>query len=798
LNRRPSGTTCDLHLHSSASAVNDEWYSRTFGCPESYAQPHEQYALAKARGMTLVTLTDHDTIAGGLQLVDRPDFFLSEEVSTRFPEDDCAIHVLAWNITPAQHDRIQAVRGNVYALVELLRRESIQHACAHPLFSPNWKLSVAALEKILVLFPILERTNGLTDRRLEPDLLILIDGLDTVALAALARRHGLELAGSDLRKKRLVAGSDDHGLRHCASCFTEVAGAGADVHEFLAGVAAGEARCHGHQADLDVISLTASRITYVFLDARKLERPDYRDPFVDLIDVVAGRETGTGAPAGMREELVRSLIAGAARTATPLGHHLDPALLEDRGDAADARVMTGIRCVHDGLIGRAVDELVGGLGDLDLYRVFGGLRDLAAAVSTALPFLFAAHHFARQRGLALDVLAAWTASPRPAITARLAIFSDSLHQIDGVTSSLRRFVRHARASGRTVRIPYCGERPPQTVDTEVYVPLAGVASYSSNLYSAMEFHVPSLLGTIDWMWRQDITHVELATPGPMGLVGLLAARLLRLPVTASYHTDVPELLRQLSSSPVLHAGARSLVSWFYRTVDRVFVFSEASRQRLVEIGVPAERLEKIPVTIDPHEFSPDHRCSEVFRSFGICAGARVVLTVGRLSREKNLPLIIAAIDRLQASAHPPVLVIAGDGPERAALSASCANKPYVVFVGPQEGGVLQRMYANASVFVFAGQIDTLGLATMEAMASGVPVLVPATAAIAEHVIDGVSGYCYEFGVDGLAERLREVLDAPAQRAAVAANARRAMVDRWAQASFTDLWRAMASEAVHGA
>ena len=74
-------TSCDLHLHSSASGVNDEWYGRTFGCPESFASPVQQYERCKARGMSLVTLTDHDTIAGGLELIDRPDFFLSEEIT---------------------------------------------------------------------------------------------------------------------------------------------------------------------------------------------------------------------------------------------------------------------------------------------------------------------------------------------------------------------------------------------------------------------------------------------------------------------------------------------------------------------------------------------------------------------------------------------------------------------------------------------------------------------------------------------------------------------------------------------
>ena len=87
--------------------------------------------------MSLVTLTDHDTIDGGLQLIDRPDFFLSEEVTTRFPENGCIMHVLAWNITRDQHDEIQARRDDIYRLSEYLNGAGIAHGLAHPLISPN-------------------------------------------------------------------------------------------------------------------------------------------------------------------------------------------------------------------------------------------------------------------------------------------------------------------------------------------------------------------------------------------------------------------------------------------------------------------------------------------------------------------------------------------------------------------------------------------------------------------------------------------------------------------------------------
>ncbi|MGE5186733.1 MAG: glycosyltransferase [Acidobacteriota bacterium] len=779
----PDRTRCDLHLHSSASATNHEWYSRLFGCPESYAEPAVQYERCKARGMVLVTLTDHDTIAGGLQLVDRPDFFLSEEISTVFPEDGCALHVLAWNITQAQHELLQQARASVYELVDVLRREQIAHACAHPLFSPNWKLTADALERIVVLFPVLEGVNGLVDRRLQGDLERVLGGLDDQALAALARRHGLP--PRVFARPVLTAGSDDHVTRQCASCFVEVAGR-VGPRELLDAVVAGEASCIGQSADLAVMQLAASRVAYEFLDARRAEQPAYRDPFHDLVDTVAGKPARGGD--GLAGQLVDSFLRGAARTATPLGCDLDPADCARADDATNARIVGSIARVHDGVLGNAVDELLAAAGDLDLYRALGALRDLGGAVATALPFLLAADHFAKQREQADRVLAHWRATPVATTRPRLAIFSDTLGHVDGVNTSVRRFAREARAHGHEVRVPYFGPRPQAGEDELAFVAVPAATSLEVGLYSGLELYVPSLLGTVDWLWRDEITHVELATPGPVGLVGMLAARLARLPVIATYHTELTLMLRQLSGNPLVHACARRLSSWFYGAADRVLVFSNASRRRLIELGVSDARIRNVAVTIDPQEYSPSHASRSVYRALGISAPVeRVALAVGRLSPEKNFRVIVDAIARLQHTVQPPTLVIAGDGPQRAALAAYCADKPFVALVGNQPPDVLKQLYASADTFVFASQIDALGLVALEAMASGVPVLVPEGTAIAEVVVDGITGCVYPFGVAGLADALARVLACAETRATLAANARRAMVERWSRTSFRERW-----------
>jgi glycosyltransferase involved in cell wall biosynthesis len=777
-------TRCDLHVHSNASVQNDEWYTKRFSCPESYAAPIKQYLHCKARGMSLVTLTDHDTIAGGLQLIDRPDFFLSEEITSRFPENGCVIHVLAWNITPAQHEGIQAVREDVYQLVEYLRRQGIAHACAHPLLSPNWKLDAATLEKILLLFPALEVVNGLTDRRIQGDLTTILDSLDPRTMERLSRRHGLLPHARVPHRHALTAGSDDHVHRRCGSAWTQVDGA-RGPGEFLEAIMAGQSSVHGEQSDINAMALCIQHTTYHFLKLRADEQPDYRDPVVDLIDVVAGRKPAESDPSHVSSGFVRSMVAAAVRKGLPMGQKLDVLYPdEEPSDEADARVVAGMARLSDGMLENALDEVIGGFTDVDMYRLLGGLRDLTGAMTITVPYLFGADHFGRQVSQGVRVRKEWSATRLPPRRERLAVFSDSLGHVDGVSSSCERLLRAAGKAGKEVFLPYCGKAPSFVDDPMGLHQLPTVSEFHTKMYSAIDFYLPSPVAMIDWLWRNDITHVEIATPGPMGVVALAAARLLRLPVTASYHTEVPELLRLMSANDMLHRASRGYLSWFYAACDRVFAFSHASRQRLISMGVSADKIEVRDVAVDPEQFTPEKSTREVFEMLDVRAGDRpVILSVGRLSKEKNIPIVIEAVEKLQHMSPAPVLVVAGDGPERGALEEAAAHKDFVHFVGLQQGETLQQLYASARMFVFASQVDTLGLVTMEAMASGLPVLVPSSASITEVVRHGFSGHCYDLGVDGLADAIRELLEDEAHTARLSENARREMVERWKRVQF---------------
>jgi hypothetical protein len=237
-------TRCDLHLHSRASDRSEEWLFRRFDLPDSYSDPAELYARAKAAGMDFVTLTDHDTIDGCLTIADHPDVFVSEQVTTYFPHDPCKIHLLVWGITEAQHRAIAAARENIFDLQQLLQSEQIAHAVAHPLYSINGKLTTSHLERLLLLFQHFEGINGLRDALLSDLTRYLLEQLTPEKMEEFANRHDLAATHAEPWKKILVGGSDDHGGIFIGSAFTETPAA-AVPNEFLKFVRDGDCHARG-------------------------------------------------------------------------------------------------------------------------------------------------------------------------------------------------------------------------------------------------------------------------------------------------------------------------------------------------------------------------------------------------------------------------------------------------------------------------------------------------------------------------------------------------------------------------
>jgi glycosyltransferase involved in cell wall biosynthesis len=173
---------------------------------------------------------------------------------------------------------------------------------------------------------------------------------------------------------------------------------------------------------------------------------------------------------------------------------------------------------------------------------------------------------------------------------------------------------------------------------------------------------------------------------------------------------------------------------FHNHTAATFVPCRALQSELSASGF--ERVEVMSRGVDARLFAPERRSAELRRLWNAADDAPVLLYVGRLASEKNVPMALRAFDAVHAQRPDARLVVVGDGPLRRGLQAS---HPHVHFVGLQRGSELAAHYASADVFLFPSLSETFGNVTLEALASGLAVVAFDAAAAGELIRQGRNG-----------------------------------------------------------
>jgi predicted metal-dependent phosphoesterase TrpH len=219
----------DLHCHSRYSGrVN---HLRFLCARDCYSQPLDVYKRAKQKGMDLVTITDHDSIDGCLEVLDRlgdlPDFVVGEEVTAQLPDFRHAIHIGVYGHKEAQHRDIQKLRENARELVAYLRERKLLFVLNH-FFHDFWNVARVRefVEQMVDLFDVFEARNGTLQRQ-----------HNAFIAALLSRFRSLG------RRISVVAGSDAHTLRRIGRSYT--ASNANNREEFLEDVRAGRTEVFG-------------------------------------------------------------------------------------------------------------------------------------------------------------------------------------------------------------------------------------------------------------------------------------------------------------------------------------------------------------------------------------------------------------------------------------------------------------------------------------------------------------------------------------------------------------------------
>ncbi len=798
-----SGMSVDLHVHSKYSKRPSQWFLQKIGCPESFTEPLKIYSTAKSRGMDLVTISDHNTLAGSLEIAHLDGTFVSEEITTYFPEDGCKIHVLALDISEANHEDITRLRTNIYELLAYLRVEGIRHILAHPLYDMNNRLSFEHFERLLLMFQHFE-LNGARDGHQNRILQDILENLTEETISRLANKHDMEPVGSRPWIKSLTGGSDDHSSLNIARACTFVPGAGCKS-SYLQGLDAHRAEARLMEATPKTMAHNLYGIAYQFYKSKfSLEAyipknlmlrfadgvltipEDERGLWRKLQEFFSNRKTLFNALKSDSDTL-SAVIQNKAQSV--IASNPDWRNVLNRADQVPGNVeekwFAFVNEVADEVLRYFADSLLQDLSRANLFKIFQVLGSAGSLYTLLAPYFLSYRLFVKDRRFGESCFRAYGNRPAESQEAgtRVALFSDTFHEVNGVALTLQMQLAMARKNNKDLQIlTCCHEDSPQEVMN--FKPIGGC---DLSIYPGLKLNYPPFLTMLDYCYKQNFTQIQNSTPGPMGLAALGIARILELPIYGTYHTDLPQYASKLTGDFEMEEMMWRFVVWFYNQMDGVFVPSQCTGEELVKRGVHREKIQCYPRGIDIEHFHPQKRNGFWQRRFQLETKKIKLIYVGRISREKGLDTLASAYKAVQDQHQQCQLIIVGDGPYLQEFKQEMAGTR-TVFTGPLFGEDLAQAYASSDVFVFPSGTDTFGNVVLEAQASGLPVIVTDQGGPRENLLVQKTGLVVPEGdSQALASAMLFFMNRPDRLETMKQEARQYMEDRSFESCFLQSW-----------
>jgi glycosyltransferase involved in cell wall biosynthesis len=734
----------DLHVHSKHSNKPSIWALKKFNCPESYTTPEYIYKTAIKNGMSYVTITDHNAIDGALEIAHLPNTFISSEVTSYFPENGCEAHIVVLDINEGVFGDIMYLRKNIYELIAYLQSKGIIHFIAHPLYDMDGKLSAETIEKLLLLFEVVEIKNGSRAPRYNRLIENIVSSLTREKIDALSDKHNIQPYGRNPWVKAVVGGSDDHSGFFIAMTYT-ASGSGTDIKDFMNSIKDRLSWAAGDDGSALMLAHSLYGIGYGFFKEKFEDKKVSSMPFINaLMKSVFNPSQGLSIFDKLNLFIRKNLpeIYNNGKTFEAILDREAKALLNDPkflSSISTEDFNRRVFSVTSYLINRLIYVYTERLTKMHFPA---GIIDLTNSLSTiglmhllASPYYIAFYHQHRSKSLIKELERAFM----PAVTLekdqKIALFTDTLHEINGVAITIKRLIAAAKKKG--IELVVITSSKEETSFKNSIMTFKSIGDFALPEYPELKLHFPPLLDVIDYFEREGFTRIHASTPGTMGLVSLFISKLMDIPISGTYHTDIPQYVRSLTNDVFLENIAWNYMIWFYNLMEEVMVPSSSTRKQLIDKGLVAEKTRPLPRWVDTEMFSPVKNNPCFYEKYRLNGGIKFIY-VGRVSKEKNLGLLSYAFREITDSGSDGNLIIVGDGPYRNEMEQELKGYP-AVFTGFLSGEELSTAYASADVFVFPSTTDTFGNVVLEAQASGLPVIVSDEGGPKELMKDGITG-----------------------------------------------------------
>ncbi|MCX7869736.1 MAG: glycosyltransferase, partial [Terrimicrobiaceae bacterium] len=390
-------------------------------------------------------------------------------------------------------------------------------------------------------------------------------------------------------KKCLVGGSDDHSGLHAGRAWTETPPA-SSPREFLEHLCAGRCVAGGRGGEPLATAHGTYKTAYEFLKKKFAMRPG--TPGAHLIEKAFSRfmegrdptEFTLGEKLGFLAQGIASgkifeLAMGANTTVWKelSAHFSDPRVRaslarETAGVASPERRAFLMANLAAGQLGyRLFTQFISQISAGRVIESIQTISPLAPIIALLSPYL---HALRLPRRRALQSVCRAVAGGLPPVLEdnRRAWFTDTLEDVNGVATTIRKLAAAAAAAGRELEVMVSRSSPPEAGIPVVNFPPVG--EFALPEYELQSLSFPPVLAILDHLVERNHSLVVVSTPGPVGLAALYAAKALGLPSAGIYHTDFPQYVGILTDDSFMETLTWDYMHWFYSQFDTVFVNSD--------------------------------------------------------------------------------------------------------------------------------------------------------------------------------------------------------------------------------
>lgn len=299
---------------------------------------------------------------------------------------------------------------------------------------------------------------------------------------------------------------------------------------------------------------------------------------------------------------------------------------------------------------------------------------------------------------------------------KICLVSDTVFDVNGVSRFIQDFAKEAITYEKEFYVITSTKKDIEG-SFENIANIKPIFRIKMPFYQSLDLVFPNFFKIKKEIEKLNPDLLHISTPGTVGLCALISAKLLKIPIVGIYHTDFPAYMYKNTKNRFVRWGTIKFLKYFYGSYKALFSRSDEYFKTLKEqLHFEDENLHLLKAGINIKSFDKSFKDESLWEKYGVDNRKFKILYVGRVSVEKNVDKLLDIWKK--AKLQNCQLILVGDKELKIEIQDET-----ITYLGRKRGEELSKVYASSDCFIFPSTTDTLGQVVMEAMSSGLPVIV---------------------------------------------------------------------------